>query len=373
MTRKLGIYRASAITCVLASTTAFAQTPVQAEKDAPIATRPWATPAPVAPVDIIPAKPVQPAQQNMAPAYRDIVDWGRSRPIYALSLDNDSFGQGTDRHYTSGMRVEQIRTGARGLLNWAVGANRQDVVHAERRIAVGQQMFTPERKRRVHLQSDDRPYAGWLFASYEQATETYIDERRAAVDVGVVGPMSLAGETQNIAHKLMGVRNAAAWNTQESNAVGVLAQYSYVRRQQLGPVLNVAAQSYWGVAGAAGNIRTSASLGAGVRLGRVENAGGGASLFSPGRIDRFARNGRNWYVFGSGRVEGVARDGFLQGVGGHASHTVRAKPVVVEYQTGYTAQFGRQQWQASLVRRSEQFVGQRGPDAYMSFSYRLTR
>jgi hypothetical protein len=272
------------------------------------------------------------------------------------------------------MRFEHIRTNARGMLNWAVNAEGPDVLHSERRISAGQQIFTPERKRRKQLQRDDRPYAGWLYGSYEQSVETYEVERRAAIDIGVVGPMSLASETQNVAHKLIGVREAAGWNTQESNTLGVMAQYSYVRRHQLGPVVrDLGAQTYWGYAGTLGNIRTSASVGGGVRVGRVSDARGGGSLFAPGRIDRIAGTGRSWYLFGAGRVEAVGRDGFLEGVGSKTVHTVVAKPIVVEYQAGYTARLTNRQWQATLVHRSEQFVGQRGADAYLSLSYRIVR
>lgn len=88
--------------------------------------------------------------------------------------------------------------------------------------SIGQNMYTPINKKATWLIPDDRPYAGWLYASvgktyYSTNFEFFIENQ-----LGAVGPNAFAGETQNWMHKHIGSSPVCGWSNQIPNHVGEL-------------------------------------------------------------------------------------------------------------------------------------------------------
>lgn len=158
-----------------------------------------------------------------------------------LRLENDLFA-GTDRNYTNGVSAALVSKDRRpgssrdclpGLLRaqarlidafnpgfWAgdPGTTRENVV-----VKFGQSMYTPEDYARTDLIENDRPYAGLLYvgSSWNRRRplptpgSEVLDTRE--VTFGVIGPFSLAEQSQTLVHELIGEDTFQGWDHQLEN------------------------------------------------------------------------------------------------------------------------------------------------------------
>ena len=81
-------------------------------------------------------------------------------------------------------------------------------------IGFGQMMYTPNDKTRSDLIKDDRPFAGALMLSLGYNARRGDTLRTSQIRVGVVGPSSLARQTQNWWHDTIGVDKFNGWRHQ---------------------------------------------------------------------------------------------------------------------------------------------------------------
>ena len=158
-----------------------------------------------------------------------------------LRLENDLFS-GTDQNYTNGVSATLVSKDRRpgmsrdclpGLLRaqarlidafnpefWAGDPTtaRENVV-----VKFGQSMYTPEDYARTDLIENDRPYAGLLYvgSSWNRRRplpspgREVLDTRE--VTFGVIGPLSLAEQSQNLVHDLIGEDTFQGWEHQLGN------------------------------------------------------------------------------------------------------------------------------------------------------------
>lgn len=79
-------------------------------------------------------------------------------------------------------------------------------------ISLGQLMFTPTDNEEKELIEDDRPYAGYLYLgfAYHPRDEEQLDA--IEVNVGMVGPASLAEDTQDFIHELRSIDKFQGWD-----------------------------------------------------------------------------------------------------------------------------------------------------------------
>ena len=152
--------------------------------------------------------------------------------------ENDSwfnpFPSRTDRYYTQGLRVEWLRPERKSDAHFLPGITHADWCslvcgagarsgHVNTGFAIGQNMYTPEDISIAAPQPNDRPWAGMLYAS-RIARISYEEERlkaqrqdRIEVSLGIVGPASLAGDTQILFHQLTGGGRPNGWRNQLRN------------------------------------------------------------------------------------------------------------------------------------------------------------
>ncbi|MCO5171418.1 MAG: lipid A deacylase LpxR family protein [Planctomycetes bacterium] len=208
-----------------------------------------------------------------APARADADEVGpRPARAFALTLDNDIFAA-SDKHYTSGVRLALGLPAPRPLVARAAASGRT----CDLALVFGQQIFTPENLTSSHPVEDDRPYAGWLYGGIvlrlrggdpwdlpggRPVLDTF------ELDVGVVGPGSLADATQRTVHRLLNATEPAGWEHQVRH--GPAIQLSWVRRVRLlhGRLpLGLEVDLTPHVGATAGTVVCSARAGATVRLG----------------------------------------------------------------------------------------------------------
>jgi lipid A 3-O-deacylase len=306
-----------------------------------------------------------------------------------LSTDeeNDSIVSSSDQHYTQGLRFaatwsdkeQEVLPGIFDL--FASSGSPPNDVSREYSIFLGQSIFTPNRIGNPIPNPADRPYAGWLYTGFSLMQEHRFGQsccnaelENLDLEIGVVGPDSLAEEVQIGWHKIFGFIRPMGWEFQLHNEPGIALTYERrVRYELLGNKsfgLDVVPEA--GVT--VGNIFTYGDVGAIARLGF-----GLSSDYGPARV-RPAASGTDWfedipsdpfgaYVFGGFQSRLVGRNIFLDGNTWESSPHVERLPVVTDLVAGVSTFWSTNlRMDISLVHRGKEFKGQPDADNFASIS-----
>lgn len=283
---------------------------------------------------------------------------------FSLVLENDLFAE-TDRHYTNGIRISWL-SGSEHTFEGAVRAARwlpffpQDG-EVRTSFALGQGMYTPRDIDVEDPPRDDRPYAGWLYGSVGLAAETGRRLDLLELTLGVVGPASLADDTQKFVHSITGSQEPMGWNSQLGNEPGLVLSYQrswrgFASGSFSGFTLDVTPHA----GGALGNVFTYANAGATLRLGqdlpldygvpRIQPSLPGSGFFA-------APGGFGWYLFAGidGRL--VGRNIFLDGNTFRSSRSVEKERFVGDLQFGVAATWRDLRLSYTHVLRTQEFEG----------------
>ncbi|MBV5336137.1 lipid A deacylase LpxR family protein [bacterium] len=298
-----------------------------------------------------------------------------ARGVFGVSIENDIFAD-TDRHYTNGVRFSYLsaESDVPAWLERAAGALPMFSPDGRRRwgVAFGQSMFAPSDISRHAPDPVDRPYAGWLYGSIGVVSEAHGRIDILEVDLGVVGPASLAGRTQTVVHRITGSTSPKGWGYQLRNEPGIVVAYQRKWRglYEFSPFgMGVDITPYAGAD--AGNILTQAAVGVTVRVGfdlpadygppRVRPSMTGSDYFVPNRDF-------GWYLFAGVEGRAVARNIFLDGNSFRDSRSVDKLPLVGNAQFGVATMVGGVRLAYTHVLMTSEFHHQNGNDSFGSFS-----
>lgn len=313
--------------------------------------------------------------ENKDPWWRD--------GTWTLVIENDRLSN-TDRHYTNGIRL--------GYVSNAQGKNPGPVQTALRTIypfalkaegrwgfAVGQNMYAPEDLTRRDVVTNDRPYAGWLYVSpslHIETTRSMLGREfgvldTIAIEIGVVGPASLAEPTQKFVHRTIETTRPEGWDHQLSNEPGIAIIGERKLRTpplRLGPI-EADAIPHFGFA--LGNVYTHANAGGIVRIGQALNLDWGPPHIQPSlsgleAVDK--GDGFGWYVFAGVEGRAVGRNIFLDGNTLAGSHSVDKKTLVGDVQYGIAVVWRGIRIAMTQVMRTREFDAQRDGDVFNSLS-----
>jgi lipid A 3-O-deacylase len=292
---------------------------------------------------------------------------GTEKGTFGVLFENDWFGK-ADRNYTNGIELTYT-TAPQDTPDWLIDAahwlpfftatGKGDV---RTRYALGQTMFTPLDKTQTNPSPTDRPYAGFLFSTFGLAGDsgTHLDQLQFTI--GVVGPMALAGETQDWAHGIVGDPKAKGWHYQLHNEPGLIIQYE--RSIKLIPPKSILglifdAEPHYGVA--VGNVYDFANVGAMARLGfnlpddygpmRIDPSLPGSNFFEP-------TGGVSAYVFAGVDGRAIARNLFLDGNSFEDSRSVKKLNLGYDYDFGAAITFNAMRLSYTYVIRSREFSTQ---------------
>lgn len=293
--------------------------------------------------------------------------------------ENDSLYFHTDKHYTQGLRIDDLSP---ALASGDAWDRLFDVVAAyspifaapptERRYALflGQSVFTPENLTRKPPDPHDRPYAGWLYGGASLLQDSGRSLENLELDLGVVGPAAFGKQVQNDWHQFIGIAQARGWSRQLQNEPGAVLAYERFWRvplvgdgtrgvdvvPQLGAVVgNVFT---YGEAGAL--LRIGGDLGADYGPSRVRPALDGTDYFD----DANAADGLDGYFYLGAQGRVVGRNIFLDGNSFRASPSVPKKTLVADLEGGMALYWSAAvKLDLSVVLRTDEFAGQRTPDA----------
>ncbi|MGD1841064.1 MAG: lipid A-modifier LpxR family protein [Thermonemataceae bacterium] len=140
-----------------------------------------------------------------------------------LYVDNDFFsiGNRTDRYYTNGLRmaINYTKENDRNRFpdNLLIKYKEDKAIRYS--WGLSQAMFTPENIEKDRLEEGDWPYAGGLFVSHEAYSQhpEKNTKIRSGFLLGVLGPWSLAEETQIWFHELPNDPRPNGWDWQIDN------------------------------------------------------------------------------------------------------------------------------------------------------------
>lgn len=313
-------------------------------------------------------------------------------------FENDLFGD-TDQQYTNGFKINWMSPNlkalgeAPGVPSWLLRAIRglnafEHAVLGENERAfnlgftVGQLMFTPGDTQAVQLVKDDRPYAGWLFGGLTLVSKTDWVADTFDVQVGMIGPASLAEDAQRLVHDLRGFEVSRGWQNQLSNEPAFLLYYERKWRLVSGQVFSQLGYDLITHVGlAAGTVMDYGAAGAELRVGWNLPRDFGTSLIRPGgdanapsTVSGAGGQGRGLGAYGFAALGGrlVGRNIFLDGNTFENSHSVDKKIPVGDLIVGASVIYDGIKLSYAQVFRSREFDGQDRRHNFGSLSLSLS-
>jgi len=282
---------------------------------------------------------------------------GKGKPggVFRLGNDNDLFAR-TDRRYTNGSKLDWTwpKPGRPG----AGDALRRRWIS----VSLQQLMNTPEDVRRSGAPEGEQPYAGYLgfgLALHSVGPRT-LDT--VAFDLGIIGPASLAGATQEAFHRLFGFKPIRGWDLQLGNepVLGV----SLDHREKLrvaAPGRGLRADAGIRAGAALGNAFTAGWAGGEVRAG-WNLPGGFAPIAVPFGAGRGGppdeAGGARWSVYGYGAAAAqiVLRDAFLDGNLFGAGTSLDRYPCRARIEAGFAVRRGGSELSFGYVAHSRRYA-----------------
>ena len=302
-----------------------------------------------------------------------------------LRLENDVLS-GSDRGYTNGIQVgftsptvesfgdaalpQRLRALNRGLA-WLQprGFPENNVT-----LSIAQGMFTPDDKELSTPDPLDRPYTGMLIGGIVYNGRDAYSMRSTRLDVGLVGPSSLAEQTQDLVHDALGVDEFQGWDHQLNDEPVFRIIHQRMRKWDLKAPRRVDAIVHYG--GGIGNMATFANAGAELRFGRLlpddfgtVPAPQGGELTAPARpIGGDRLPSAHGFIAFDARY--VLQDITLDGNTWRDSASVEREPFVADVAVGFAAYW--RLWKITVARyfRTREFETERSDTDFGSITFR---
>jgi hypothetical protein len=298
----------------------------------------------------------------------------QDRPIktsssWAFAFDNDVLVPGhRDQDYTYGLNFTQTGTNVRnakislnaplvtidkwlGFEHTSLGT--EETFSRE----IGVFGFTPENISVKAANLDDRPYASlaYLSSSREQVDLVNNVAWKSTLTLGVLG-LGLAGDLQNLAHKITSGEEAEGWNNQISDGGELTGRY-VIARQKYFPNFSDNIEVKSTVQASAGYL-TEASWSLSMRAGRIHSpwSSFNPELASYGEKSSYSSNAKSVserYFWAGVAFKARAYNAFLQGQFRDSAVQYdhhQLNPLLVEAWAGYTFAF-KQGYRISYILR----------------------
>jgi hypothetical protein len=271
-------------------------------------------------------------------------DPASEKGAFSILFENDIF-YNSDHDYTNGVEFAYT-TAPDDTPGWAERATRglfHNKGDVRARYGFGQDIFTPHNLALTNPPLTDRPYAGFLYGALGLVEDTGTDLDQLQFTLGVVGPASVAEETQKMVHSIFNDRKPMGWSTQLRDEPGLIIEYNrsvklIKPRSLLGAVFDI--EPNYGAA--IGNVYDYVDAGAMARFGfnlpkdygpmRIQPSLPGSDYFEP-------TAGLGAYVFAGVDGRAIARNLFLDGNSFETSRSVSKKSLVGDLVLGAAVTF----------------------------------
>lgn len=308
---------------------------------------------------------------------------------WTLNVENDRIAN-TDQHYSNGVRLSWVSEAEDGENLPEVRDTLQFlyplayVKDGRLGLELGHNIYTPTDTEARNLIADDRPYAGWLYASASLYAESgkgigdHFTETldKVALEFGMVGPAALGEPVQNEYHKLIGVDTSKGWDNQLNNEPGINLIGERKWRHKALRFFGLEADAIPHVGVSLGNVYTHMNGGLTLRIGQELYVDYGPPLIRPSLSGFGAINPAekfSWYAFAGLDGRWVMRNIFLDGNTFTSSHSVDKKALVGDFVTGIAVTYNNVRVAFTHVMRSREFEKQSEPDRFgaITLSYRF--
>jgi len=288
--------------------------------------------------------------------------------IWTFQVENDAVStlQGTsDQYYTSGLRLgwtsgqDQLPDSLAGVGRMLWGDGHQRVS-----IDISQSIFTPRDTQISPPNPNDRPYAGWLNATFSLLHDTQTTQDSLGISLGWIGPGALGEEVQNGFHHLIGDTPNKGWSYQLKNEPAIEAYGQHTWRLPIVSFAGLETDALPGATIGIGTVRDYVQASTLLRIGQ-----GLTSDFGPARImpgingsDAFTTvRPIAWYIFGGGDGQAVAHDEFIEGTSFRApSPSVPLVWYVGEIEAGVAVIWHGVRLSYTQTWQTQEFRGQKG-------------
>ena len=247
-----------------------------------------------------------------------------------------------------------------------------------------QDIYTPEHYQQSTPDPTDWPYGGFLYAGFYLQRARYAaaphgteaDARTLAsydhleLDLGMVGPSSLARESQELVHGLFNYTRPKGWNYQLHDEPSLDVKYVHKWRLSLEPpsAFLPTAQAIPDVGLIAGTVHRELDLGSTFRIvwGPPPDDFGPTRIDLPGAFTGAYTPPFNLALFARPALRLVEHNTLLQGNTWRSSDiTQQIEPFVGEFQFGVTAQFfSHLEVGYSWTFKTREFKQQSGSDSF---------
>lgn len=242
-------------------------------------------------------------------------------------------------------------------------AQKRDGFYRSLAFAVGQEIFTPEELQTRRLINDDRPYAGYLYLGVTVNNASLRQLDSLELQLGVVGPSSLAEDTQDFIHG----NDAKGWHNQLADEAAFLLTWNRFLRaytRSMGGDFGFEALPRFGVS--AGTVMAFATAGFELRLGQRLPSSFATALVRPGysvsgpfdRDDPRLKRQFGWYLFAAADARAVGHNIFLDGGVFRDGHSVSKNAFVSELTAGAVLFWKGAQATFAPAWRSKEFDNQ---------------
>jgi lipid A 3-O-deacylase len=214
----------------------------------------------------------------------------------------------------------------------------------------------------------DRPYAGFLYGAFGLVDDDGRNLDQLQIQLGVIGPASLAEDTQKWIHGIIHGQDPQGWSTQLRDEPGLVIQYE--RSMKLIPPQSLLglvfdAEPHYGIA--IGNVYDYVNAGGMARIGfnlpkdygplRLDPSLPGSGYFEPtGDVGA--------YIFAGVDGRAIARNLFLDGNSFQESRSVSKMNLVGDISIGAAVVFRAFQLSFTHVIRSREYKTQKADDQF---------
>jgi lipid A 3-O-deacylase len=314
--------------------------------------------------------------------------------IFGYYIEND-LAAGTDRNYTNGFKALWVspelgegegRLRAPGWIDFL--ARRLPLIRTSgaRRffsLSLAQAIYTPEDISRSVPDPADRPYAGYLYAGLAVHSMDAGSLDTAEIDLGVVGPLSLAGSIQRLWHHTFGWDRPRGWAYQIKNEPVLALTYDHMQK-----ILRPRTEEGFGrdaivhAGTTLSNVFTGAMAGLEFRIGwnlpgdfgsvHIQPGSDSAALFDERGLRLSGKRPVGFHFFLALEGKAVVRDIFLDGNTFHDGPRVEKIPLVGQAVAGVALRYKRLKISFGYVFLSREFATQRGNQTYGSLNLAFT-
>ncbi len=300
------------------------------------------------------------AVKNNAPEHRRIVT-----AVY----ENDLIGSGEDQYYTSGVRLGYIDIGAEfpsfayhlaDLIPTFTINDTSSIFYS-----IGQNIYTPQDITQRAQGEDDRPWAGYLYASMGMVTFTDDHTDELELSLGVVGPSAMGEQAQKFIHRhLTDSPMPKGWSNQlkDEPALTLGWQRAWPSFYSADAGFLVTTVSPY-VGATVGNVYDFVNGGISVRISpssekwqdvpmRVRPAMPGTGFFE------LPEKRWSWYLFGGLEGRAIARNIFLDGNTFRDSDSVDKEYFVGDANIGAALTYDQMRFSYTFVYRTKEFETQ---------------